>query len=662
MRIRIIHKLLFILPFLILPAFASGYIHHELHVNLKPAENYISVEDRISFPDSTASGAIYFLLHGNLKMDSSVSGVSLAGDSLHADLFGISAEDFVPPERIPYRLYRINLSENKAEQIVLKYSGKIDHPIEQRSAEYARGFSETPGLITDQGVYLAGSTFWVPWFNDKLVTFDMNVGLPDDWDAVSQGKRAEHKVGTENGMVRWESPDPVDEIYLVAARFTLYERRTSDIQIMAYLRTPDPSLADKYLDATGQYLEMYNKLIGSYPYTKFALVENFWETGYGMPSFTLLGEKIIRFPFIITSSYPHELLHNWWGNGVFVDYNRGNWCEGLTAYMADHLIKEQHGEGVEYRRSALQAYRDYVNQGNEIPLSQFHSRHDAATSAVGYDKSLMLFHMLRRDVGDDLFRKTFQTFYRLNKFKKVGFGEIQEAIESVSGKAFGYFFNQWINRTGAPELSLSDVKVTVESGQYNLTYTLSQVQDGDPFLIRIPIAIYNEGATEVLMKEVELTKKTQNFRLILDKRPLRIQVDPEFDVFRRLDRQEIPPSLSQAFGSRQVLIVLPSAENQVWKDAYRGIAESWAKDDSGKIQIRMDNEVNTLPADRAIWLFGDQNRLRDVMNTGLKDYNAAVDSVQYRFGNESARGSDKSVVVTVRNPEQADEVVVWLKA
>ncbi len=123
---------------------------------------------------------------------------------------------------------------------------------------------------------------------------------------------------------------------------------------MAFLRKPDQALADRYLDATAQYLEMYRGLLGPYPYSKFALVENFWETGYGMPSFTLLGEQIIRFPFILHSSYPHELLHNWWGNGVFVDLAGGNWCEGLTAYLADHLIAEQRGQGADHRRAILQ--------------------------------------------------------------------------------------------------------------------------------------------------------------------------------------------------------------------------------------------------------------------------------------------------------------------
>ena len=58
----------------------------------------------------------------------------------------------------------------------------------------------------------------------------------------------------------------------------------------------DEALAAKYLTTAAQYLEMYRGLIGPYPYGKFALVENFWETGYGMPSFTLVRPRPGFFP------------------------------------------------------------------------------------------------------------------------------------------------------------------------------------------------------------------------------------------------------------------------------------------------------------------------------------------------------------------------------
>jgi aminopeptidase N len=193
------------------------------------------------------------------------------------------------------------------------------------------------------------------------------VELPPDWDVVSQGERTEHLKKGYRTIVRWESPEPQDEIFLVAARFTEYTRRIGQVSAMAFLRAPDEGLANKYLEATTRYIAMYEKLIGPYPYKKFALVENFWETGFGMPSFTLLGTTVIRLPFIINSSYPHEILHNWWGNSVFPASEKGNWSEGLTAYLSDHLIRSSRS-AAEYRQTTLQKYADYVI-GKKFPLT-----------------------------------------------------------------------------------------------------------------------------------------------------------------------------------------------------------------------------------------------------------------------------------------------------
>ena len=123
------------------------------------------------------------------------------------------------------------------------------------------------------------------------MTFDLEVTLPGEWDAVSQGERTLHGLTKKKSTVRWKSPEPQEEIYLVAAKFIEYDKPAGNVSAMAFLRTPDQALAAKYLDATARYLTLYDRLIGPYPYKKFALVENFWETGFGMPSFTLLGSE-----------------------------------------------------------------------------------------------------------------------------------------------------------------------------------------------------------------------------------------------------------------------------------------------------------------------------------------------------------------------------------
>ena len=86
----------------------------------------------------------------------------------------------------------------------------------------------------------------------------------------------------------------------------------------------------------------------------------------------------------------------------------------LTAYLADHLVQEQRGKGDESRRATLETYVDCVKAGRDFPLTEFRSRESAATEAVGYGKALMGFHMVRRELGDDAFRKILAAFYREN--------------------------------------------------------------------------------------------------------------------------------------------------------------------------------------------------------------------------------------------------------
>ena len=63
-----------------------------------------------------------------------------------------------------------------------------------------------------------------------------------------------------------------------------------------------------------------------------------------MPTLTYLGIEVLRLPFIRSTSLGHEVLHNWWGNGVYPDYAHGNWSEGLTTFMADYTYKERESD------------------------------------------------------------------------------------------------------------------------------------------------------------------------------------------------------------------------------------------------------------------------------------------------------------------------------
>ena len=515
-----------------------------------------------------------------------------------------------------YILTLINIIEGDEAMVVLEYTGKIVDEIKKGAAEYARGFSETKGTITEKGVYMAGSTYWLPSLEiDALWSFDLTVKIDTAWNVVSQGERTINKIENNKKIVKYHSPEPMDEVYLIAAKWTEYSLPAGKVMVQAFLRTPDKKLAYKYLGITSSYIKLYNDLIGPYPYTKFALVENFWETGYGMPSFTLLGEKVIRMPWILFSSYPHELLHNYWGNGVFVDYSEGNWCEGITVYMADHLLKEQRGGGVSYRRSTLQKFTDYVNEENDFPVNKFLNRNNSAEEAIGYGKVMMMNNMLRWNFGDKKFIEAYAKFYNDNKFRKATFTDIKKSFEAVTNKDLTAFFKQWVDRKGAPKFKLSDVKVKKKKNKYNLNFTLKQIQKENVFNIDIPVFVYLEGETKVTEEKISMNKKGQSFTFSYNKKPLRIDIDPTFQIMRRLDRKEVPASLTQVLGGKESLIILPAKSKHI--EAYKALAEMWQKTQkvqSKNLSIVIDNKINSVPTDKPVWILGFDNKYSSFVN------------------------------------------------
>jgi hypothetical protein len=358
-------------------------VRHALVVRLAPAQHHLTARDRLTVPAALVTPALRLLLNSDLKVTLRTPGLtlSLLKQRVAAADVGMDRDADEGDNPVRINVYRIDGARaGAALALDLAYEGQIDNPIRDSDTQYARGFSQSPGLIEERGVYLAGSSYWIPRVGDARVLYRLEVLMPAGWKSVSEGVRSQAGGPAKaSGVARdlWTVDTPTEEVHLVAARFTEYERDAKEIKTYAFLRTADAGLAARYLAATAQYLAMYQAMFGGYAYGKFALVENFWETGYGMPSFTLLGEQIIRFPFILTSSYPHELLHNWWGNGVFVDFSGGNWCEGLTAYLADQLFAEQRGQGSDHRRDILQRVTDYVTPQTDFPVSRFRSRTDA---------------------------------------------------------------------------------------------------------------------------------------------------------------------------------------------------------------------------------------------------------------------------------------------
>ena len=643
------------------PAQAVTALRHDAQVTLVPDRELLLVEDTVTLsPELRArlGDAVVFSLHAGLSPERVGSGPPLVAAPRGPTSRAGPDEGGDEAARVPVESFAVTLAPGER-RFTVRYGGRVFHPIEDRGEEYARKSSTSPGLVSKDGAVLSGSTHWLPTLSDDLVAFTLEARVPAGWDVVSQGARTRHERGATGTLARWESPEPQDEIFLVAGPFVERARSTGRVLVQAFLRSDDAALADGYLAAGGEYLSMYERLLGPYPYAKFALVENFWETGYGMPSFTLLGPRIIRLPFILHSSYPHEILHSWWGNGVFVDPERGNWCEGLTAYLADHLVQEARGRGAEYRRTSLQRYADYVAENQELAVRGFRERHSSVTQAIGYDKVLMVFHMLRQRMGDERFVSALRRFYAEQRFRAASFSDLGRAMSAAAGEDLAWYLAQWVDRPGAPAIRLESAQVVARGGSRALELTLAQTQGSEPYALDVPVYLTLPSSPQAVRRTVHLAERRQHVTLPLDEAPVRVDVDPEYDVFRRVDPAELPPALSGAFGATKRVIVLPSSAPLERRAAYAALAESWK---TAGTEIVTDEALARVPPGTAVWVLGWENRLRRVVDEAISPYGGALGERELRVGKTVLSRPTHSVVVAVRSPADAAQVVAFVGA
>ena len=172
-----------------------------------------------------------------------------------------------------------------------------------------------------------------------------------------------------------------------------------------------------------------------------------------------------------------------------MEYSKGNWSEGLTAYLADHLLQEQQGRDRDYRRAALQKYANHVNEQRDFPLHEFRMRHGEASQAIGYSKALMFFHMLRHKLGDEAFIEGLRRFYRDCRFRQASYADLQKSFEAISQTDLSPMFSQWVERTGAPSLNVRDINVSQQQDEFILEAVLEQTQHESVYRFDIPLLV-----------------------------------------------------------------------------------------------------------------------------------------------------------------------------
>jgi aminopeptidase N len=509
-------------------------VHHTMTVHLDPQQRTLEVRDNLHVK---GSGEAVFHLAQNLvitsiKKNGQTVSHNRQGETLHVQLG----------------------SENQHD-ITLQYKGLL-----ARFPAGMEGLNRMPLMASEKGSYLSSGSAWHPYVEGITASYRLTLIVPEAQKAIVPGRLIEELSADGLYSAVFESEIPTLGIVLIAGPFVVNERRHNKVMLRTYFSPELVDLSDAYLDSTAQYIDHFEELIGDYPFSSFNIVSGPLPVGLGFSGMTYMGESVLKLPFIRFTSLGHEVLHNWWGNGIEIDYRSGNWAEGLTTYMADYAFVGKR-DADNAKRMRIEWLRDYaaLPPRRDQAVRSFISRRHDASQIIGYNKVAFIFHMLSRKVGEPNFKLGIRRFWRQHKFQTASWGDIQKTMEDTSGLDLRTFFEQWIDRSGAPSLIMSNVLLEAEK----VSFTLSQPEL--PYSLNVPIKLITKDGEEMFQASID--GKASQIDLPLSAQPLSISVDPDFDVFRRLDSTEASPILRDTTLAANSVVVFIGSHKAMQKMA-----------------------------------------------------------------------------------------------
>ena len=559
------------------PNFSYDIQSHRLTVHIDPFQHTIKGKDQLEIHPRGKRAQISLLLNSRIKVNEIVS-VRTSQPLQWVETF---FSDTVK---------RLDISvPNRTNSLSISYEGLIYDPVlKEKGLQFVRG-DQTSGLIGPEGVYLSSSSHWYPDRPDSISLFETEVTITAPFRVVTQGELVSEELKGGLWKTKWASRLPAESLTLVAGKYSVKNRSVDGIKVSTYFFPDDDKFSDIFLNAAEEYLRLYSDLLGPYPFKKFDIVQNFFSSGYGFPTFTLLAPETIRQgkEFLRPGALDHEIVHSWWGHDVMGKPGTGNWVEALTTYCTNYYYRElKLGEenARKYRQDVLEKYAIQVPPSKDYPLRQFEGKRDELDGQIGYGKGSLVFHMLRRHVGKELFFSTLKEFAIQYGGKQATWKDIQKTFEESSGKPLDEFFFQWLDQPGGPQLKLQGVKSQPTAKGYLVSGEM--VQEGEAYQLSVPVEVDDGVGKKTLL--VEVSKKRTPFSIEVQKTPLSLVVDPNTHLFRRLYPEEGIPCLNVMLEDRGKILVLPEKGNEESRKIYLELATMVQKTKGGRILLEKE--------------------------------------------------------------------------
>ena len=388
--------------------------------------------------------------------------------------------------------------------------------------------------VGEGGAFLFGAIAWLDPV--ALAGAHLRLESPSGYPGVATGTLVSELDTNGQYTVEYliNSDEDISQLHVFFGPYMIntqiLELNDQSIELRTYFKPENQPDSSAYLKAVGTYIEEYTNRIGQYPFEHFAVVSAPIPVGLGLDRMTYVSEQILGHSYMLGRSLAHEVLHSWWGSGVKVNYQQGDWAEGLTTFMADYALAQQQSDAkaTEMRRGWLKA----LNSVDKYePLSSFRYAPRRTDQSVGYGKSAMFFHMLHQRMGDEAFYAGLRQFWNSSRGASAGWSEIEHALAKSSGADLSADFEFWLAAQRLPSYSVEIADQIQASTGYRVILSISA--ENAPQTGHLPIKFLSSESAQT--RWVAFSGEWSEVDLMFANKIDTVLLDPHFEVLRRLD-------------------------------------------------------------------------------------------------------------------------------
>jgi tetratricopeptide (TPR) repeat protein len=221
----------------------------------------------------------------------------------------------------------------------------------------------------------------------------------------------------------------------------------------------------------------------------------------------------------------NTLAHQWWGSQISPATMNDAWItNGMSRYAELMYLEDSAG------KNAFQSAVTDISAGalayDTEPLTTI-GRLDPFSpqfQSMTLEKGAMVFHMLRWEMGDEVFLKFLRGLLSQYTDKSIRTTNVETAAQAQSNLELTAFFAQWLDGTGAP--AFTNKYSVFRLGDNKGFRTVGAVeQDLDLFRMPVELRIETDGKTEI--RRVDVSGADSHYSVETFGRPRRIQIDPD---------------------------------------------------------------------------------------------------------------------------------------